>query len=270
MVRYFTFVPKCAFIGYSFNFMAMLTLSELVFMNAFYLLLALTSAVVGRLYKAPPTLLGRKGKQSTSGSIPSQTMECVFIIWTCLYIAILICVLWTLVQMQSTNVRYLCSWFVILQMAFYICFLVSYAACMDNICSLIDDILFPIINALAWIVCVVCLVDGHNYAEFKDIRYFIVHVLPSIAASFYEINIYRIGKFAMSAKKTNYFTAFWKIYCPAVFLSLYAFNIDHNEVYCDHLRSPRPWFVITVGVLSNVRLVYFPIDVGRYIHVNNL
>lgn len=262
VVRYFAFVLKCELIGDSINHMAMLT-SELVVMNAFYVLLALTSAEVGRRYKAPPTLLGGKGKQSTSESIPSRIMECVFIIWTCLYIAILICVLWTLVQMQSANIRYLCSWFVILQMAFYISFLASYAASMDNICRLIDDLLFPIINALAWIVCVVCLVDGQNYAEFKDIRYFIVHILPFIAASFYEINIYRNGKFAMPAKRTNYFTAFWKIYCPAVFLTLYAFNNDHNEVYRDHLGSSRPWFVVTVGVLSNVRLVYFPIDVGR-------
>ena len=241
--------------------MAMLTISELVFMNTFYVLLASTVVEVGRRYKEPPTLLGRKRKHSASEFTPSQIVECVFIIWTCLYIAILICVLWTLVQMQSTNTRYLCSWFVILQMAFYLSFLVSYALCMDNICRLIDDLLFPIINALAWIVCVVCLVDGQNYTEFKDIGYFTVHILPSIAASFYEINACRIGEFLIQVKRTNYFTALWKIYCPALFLTIYALNNDHSDVYRDHLRAPRPWFVVAVSVLSNVRLVYFPLEV---------
>ena len=236
----------------------MLTTSELVCMNAFYMVCAITCSKISRWDTQPPTRHKGKLKESVLEASPYSFVECVFIIWNCLYIATLLCVLWQLVfQSQFTNIKYLCSWFVLFQMAFYCSFLVSYVACMDGISRVINVILFPIINSLSWIICVVCLSERQSCIEFRDIKYFTVHILPVVAASFHEIWIYTFAGFLPTAQ-TNKIGTVWVMYCPALVLTLYALTHDQVEVYNHQLKPPNPWFVAVLGVFSNARLVHFP------------
>lgn len=242
----------------------MLTKGELICINAFYIFWAVTIAVISTFFNEPSKRQAMKRKEPASGLTRSNFVEIVFIIWNCLYIATLLCVLWHLLfQMEYANIKYLCSWFVILQIMFYLFFLISYVVCMDRISIIIRDILFPIINALAWIVSTVCLLEGHGWAEFQDIRYFTVHILPTVAACFHEIYINSFYEVLPSATKTRQLKEVWMIYCPALFLTCYALNQDQVEVYKHQLRPPNPWFVAVIGVFSNVRLVCFPLACVR-------
>lgn len=243
--------------------------TELLYLNAFYLFSAIIWAKLSRFRIKRLTYYARKcQEESTSESTENQFTECVFIIWNCLYIATLLCILWLLVyQMQFANIKYLCSWFVVLQLVFYSSFLISYLVFMDKISGVISTSVFPLINALAWIVSAVCLSEGQGYTEFQDFRYFAVHILPTIAAIFHEIYIYNFSGFVSSANKsdkTNQLRIVWTIYSPALILTLYALKHDPFDVYNHQLRPPNPWFVTVVGVCSNARLVYFPLNSCMY------
>lgn len=90
---------------------------------------------------------------------------------------------------HTSDTKYLCSWFSILQIAFFSSFLLSYVACFDGVLKAICEVCFPTINAIAWIVFLVCLSEGQGAAEFLVLRNFTVHVLPAVAASIHEIYI---------------------------------------------------------------------------------
>ena len=120
---------------------------------------------------------------------------------------------------------------------------------------------FPTINATAWIVVMVCLSDGQGVAEFRDLRYFTVHILPVVAASFHEIYIFSFCGFSSTATKGQLKTV-WTIYSPALLLTSYALSYDQTEVYSYNLSPPNPLFVIFIGIFSNVRYVYFPFQLS--------
>ena len=130
--------------------------------------------------------------------------------------------------------------------------LLSYVALMDRFCRFINDIFFPMINSLSWIICIVCLSQENGYVEFQDIGYFAVHILPVVVASFFEIWTY-------TPRGTNKLRTVWTMYCPGLFLTLYAVNNDQVEVYKYLIKPPNPWFVAVIGIFSNMRLVFFPL-----------
>ena len=143
----------------------MLAASELIYLNTLCMLCALTCVGIERLIKTRPKQLTRISRRK------SVTVEFVFIVWTCLYIATLLCVLCQLVfQKQSPDTKYLCSWFCILQIAFYFSFLLSYVACFDSVSKIICEMCFPTINAIAWIVFLDCLAEEQGFAEFRDFQ----------------------------------------------------------------------------------------------------
>ena len=233
---------------------SMLETSELVCLNTLYIACAILCSKISRFFKQPSTheLKGNRKQSHVKASLESIG-ECVFIIWNSLYIATLLCVLWKFMyQSQFANINYLCSWFVLFQLVFYCLFLLSYVAFMDGICRFINDIFFPVINSLSWIICIVCLSQENGYVEFQDIGYFAVHILPVVAASFFEIWTY-------TPRGTNKLRTVWTMYCPGLFLTLYAVNNDQVEVYKYLIMPPNPWFVAVIGIFSNMRLVFFPL-----------
>ena len=233
----------------------MMAAAEVIYLNTLYMFCALTCAGIETLVKTSPKQIKRISKKSAS-------VEFTFTVWTCLYIATLLCVLWQMAfQTQSPDVKYLCSWFSIVQIAFFSAFLLSYVACFDSVSKVICEIFFPTINATAWIVVMVCLSDGLGVAEFRDLRYFIVHILPAVAASFHEIYIFSFCGFSSTATKGQLKTV-WAIYSPALLLTSYALNYDRTEVYNYNLSPPNPLFVIFIGILSNIRYLYFPFQLS--------
>ena len=230
----------------------MLTTSELIYLNMLSMFCALTCAGIETLVKAPPKQLPRRSRRK------SATVEFVFIVWNCLYIAVLLCVLYQLVlQKQSPDTKYLCSWFCILQIAFFSSFLLSYVGCLDCVSKIICEMCFPTINAISWIVLLVCLAEGQGVAEFRDSQYFTVHILPTVAASFHEIYIFNFCGFSSSAISGSLRTV-WTIYSPVLFLTSYALNYDETEVYNYNIRPPNPLFVTSMSIFSSIRYVYFP------------
>lgn len=186
----------------------MMAAAELIYLNTLYMFCALTCAGIETLVKTRPKQFKRISKKSAS-------VEFTFTVWTCLYIATLLCVLWQMAfQTQSPDIKYLCSWFSIVQFAFFSTFLLSYVACFNSVSKVICVIFFPTINATAWIVVMVCLSDGQGVAEFRDLRYFTVHILPAVAASFHEIYIFSFCGFSSTATKGQLKTV-WTIYSPA-------------------------------------------------------
>lgn len=234
----------------------MLAASELIYLNTLCMFCALTCSKIETLVKTRP-------KQPTRISCrKSATVEFVFIVWTCLYITALLCVLCQLVfQKQSPDTKYLCSWFCILQIAFFSSFLLNYVVCFDSVSKIICEMCFPTINAIAWIVLLVCLSEGQGAAEFRDFQYFTIHILPTVAASFHEIYIFNFCGFSSSEIGGQLRTA-WTIYSPALLLTSYALNYDETEVYNYNIRPPNPLFVTFISIFSNVRYVYFPYQYG--------
>lgn len=233
----------------------MLAASELIYLNTLYMFCALTCAWIETLVKTRPKQFKRLSKKSASA-------EFAFTIWTCLYIATLLCVLCQLVfQTQTPDTKYLCSWFSILQIVFYSSFLLSYVACFDSVSKVICEVCFPTINAIAWIVFTVCLSEGQGAAEFRDLRYFTVHILPVVAVSFHEIYTFSFCEFSCSAIRGQLRTV-WTIYSPALLLTSYALDHDQTEVYNYNTSPPNPLFVIFIGIFSNIRYVYFPFQFG--------
>ena len=232
----------------------MLETSELVCLNALYIACAILCSKISRFFKQPSTheLKGNRKRSQIKAGL-EIVGECVFIVWNSLYIATLLCVLWKFIyQSQFANINYLCSWFVLFQLVFYCLFLLSYVAFMDVICRFINDIFFPVIHSLSWIICIVCLSQENAYVEFQDIGYFTVHILPVVATSFFEIWTY-------TPRPTNKLRTVWTMYCPGLFLTLYAVNNDQVEVYKYLIKPPNPWFVAVIGIFSNLRLVFFPL-----------
>ena len=233
----------------------MMAAAELIYLNTLYMFCALTCAGIETLVKTRPKQFKKISKKSAS-------VEFTFTVWTCLYIATLLCVLWQMAfQTQSPDIKYLCSWFSIVQFAFFSTFLLSYVACFNSVSKVICEIFFPTINATAWIVVMVCLSDGQGVAEFRDLRYFTVHILPGVAASFHEIYIFSFCGFSSTATKGQLKTV-WTIYSPALLLTSYALSYDQTEVYSYNLSPPNPLFVIFIGIFSNVRYVYFPFQLS--------
>ena len=244
----------------------MLETSELVCLNTLYIACAILCAKIARFFKQPSTheLQGNRKQSHIKASLESVG-ECVFIIWNTFYIATLLCVLWKFVyQSQFANTNYLCSWFVLFQLAFYCLFLLSYVAFMDGICRFINEIFFPMINSLSWIICIVCLSQENGYVEFQDIGYFTVHILPVVAASFFEVWTNTFVEF-ISPGPTNKIRTLWTIYCPALFLTLYTVNNDQVEVYKYLVKCPNPCVVAVIGIFSNLRLVLFPLRLDIHI-----
>lgn len=240
----------------------MLAASELIYLNTLCMFCALTCAGIETLVKKRPKQLKRISKTSASERPHCRKVEFAFIVWTCLYIATLLCVLCQLVfQTQSPDIKYLCSWFSILQIAFFSSFLLSYVACFDSVSKVICKMCFPTVNAMAWIVFMVCLAEGQGVAEFRNFRYFTVHILPAVAASFHEIYIFSFCEFSSSAVRGHLRTV-WTIYSPALLLTLYALNYDQTEVYNYNIRPPNPLFVTFICIFSNIRYVYFPFQYG--------
>ena len=234
----------------------MLAASELIYLNTLCMLCALTCVGIESLIKTRPKQVTRISRRK------SATVEFVFIVWTCLYIAALLSVLCHLVfQKQSPYTKYLCSWFCILQFAFFCSFLLSYIACFDSVSKIICEMCFPTINAIAWIVFLVCLAEGQGVAEFRDFQYFTVHILPAIAATFHEIYIFNFYRFSASEIRGQLRTL-WAIYSPALLLTSYALNYDESEVYNYNIRPPNPLFVTFISIVSNIRYVYFPYQYG--------
>lgn len=229
----------------------MLAASDLIYLNTLCMFCALTCAVIESLVKTRPKQQTRIRK--------SAIVEFAFIVWTCLYIAALLCVLSQLVfQKQSPDTKYLCSWFCILQIAFFSSFLLSYVACLDSVSKIIFEMCFPTINAIAWIVFVVCLSEGQGAAEFRDFQYFTVHILPTVAASFHELYIFNFCGFSSSEIRGELSRTVWTIYSPALLLTSYALNYDETEVYNYNIRPPNPLCITFIGILSNIRYLYFP------------
>jgi len=235
----------------------MLATSELIYLNTFCLFCALTCAGIETLVKKRPKQLTIRISRRKSAAA-----EIVFIIWTCLYIATLCCVLSRLVfEKQSPDTKYLCSWFCILQTAFYSSFLLSYVACFDNVSKIVCETCFPTINAIAWVVFMVCLSEGQGIAEFRDFQHFTVHILPTVAASFHEIYIFNFCGFPASEIRGQLRTV-WTIYSPALLLTSYALSYDETEVYNYNIRPPNRLFVTFISILSNIRYVHFPYQYG--------
>ena len=229
----------------------MFAASELIYLNTLYMFCALTCAWI-------ETLVKTRSKQPKRLRKTSASVEFVFIVWTCLYSATLFCVLYQLVfQTQTPDTKYLCSWFSILQIAFFSSFLLSYVACFDGVSTAICEVCFPTINAIAWIVFLVCLSEGQGAAEFLVLRNFTVHVLPAVAASIHEIYIFSFGGFSSLAIRGELRTV-WTIYSPALLLTSYALTHDQTEVYNYNKSPPNPLFVIFIGIFCNLRYVYFP------------
>ena len=232
----------------------MLETSEVVCLNTLYIACAILCSKISTFFKQPSTheLIGNRKQSEISVGLESIG-ECVFIVWNSLYIATLLCVLWKFMyQSPFANINYLCSWFVLFQLAFYCLFLLSYVAFMDVICRFINDIFFPVIHSLSWIIFIVCLSQENAYVEFQDIGYFTVHILPVIAASFFEIWTY-------APRPTNKLRTVWTMYCPGLVLTLCAVNNDQVEVYKYLIKPPNPWFVAVISIFSNLRLVFFPL-----------
>ena len=103
-----------------------------------------------------------------------------------------------------------------------------------------------------WVPLIVWLSQENGYVEFQDIGYFAVHILPVVVASFFEIWTY-------TPRGTNKLRTVWTMYCPGLFLTLYAVNNDQVEVYKYLIKPPNPWFVAVTGIFSNLRLVFFPL-----------
>ena len=235
----------------------MLAASELIYLNTLFIFSALICVGIETLVKTRPQQLTKLSHRK------SVTVEFVFIVWTCLYIAALLCVLNQLVfQKQSPDTKYLCSWFCILQIAFYSSFLLSYVVCFDSVCKNISEMCFPTINAIAWIVFMVCLSEGQGAEEFRDFRYFTVHILPTVAASFHEIYIFNFFGFSPSEISGQLKTV-WTIYSPALLLTSYALSYDETGVYNYNVRPPNPRFVTFISIFSNIRYVYFPYQYGK-------
>lgn len=158
---------------------------------------------------------------------------------------------------QTPDTKYLCSWFSILQIAFFSLFFLSYVACFNSVSKAICEVCFPTTNAIAWIVFLVCLSEGQGAAEFLVLRNFTVHVLPAVAASIHEIYIFSFGGFSSLAIRGELRTV-WTIYSPAFLLTSYALTHDQTEVYNYNKSPPNPLFVISIGIFCNLRYVYFP------------
>ena len=235
----------------------MLSASELIYLNALCMFCALTCAGIETLVKTRPKQLTK-----TVNRRKSATVEFAFIVWNCLYIAALLCVFCQLVfQRQSPDTKYLCSWFCILQIAFFTSFLLSYVACFDSVSRLLCEMCFPTINAIAWIVLVVCLSEGQGVTEFREFQHFTVHILPTVAASFHEIYIFNFCAFS-SSEIRGQLRIVWAIYSPALLLTSYALNYDETEVYNYNMRPPNPLYVTFISILTNIRYVYFPYRYG--------
>ena len=235
----------------------MLAASELIYLNMLCMFCALTCAGIETVVKTRAKQLTRRSRRE------SAIVEFLFIVWTCLYIAVLLCVLCQLVfQKQSPDTKYLCSWFCILQIAFYVSFLLSYVGCLDCVSKIICKMCFPTINAISWIVLLVCLAEGQGVAEFRDSQYFIVHILPTVAASFHEIYIFNFCGFSSSEIGRGSLRTVWIIYSPSLLLTSYALSYDETEVYNYNLRPPNPLFVTLISIFSNIRYVYFPYQYG--------
>lgn len=189
----------------------------------------------------------------------SLFLEILYIIWVCLYITILGCVLWKFVfTMDLANINYFCSWFLVIQIFFYSSFLISYVGCLEHFQRIINAIFFPVVYGLAWTITVVS-VSGTDqaYLDFNDIRYFILHVLPTVVSSGHEIFI-SIETDCNVAGERSKIRTLWCICAPILFLGLYAINIDHTEVYRYQVKPPSYWLVLGICVIANVRLVFFP------------
>ena len=120
----------------------MMAAAELIYLNTLYMFCALTCAGIETLVKTRPKQFKRISKKSAS-------VEFTFTVWTCLYIATLLCVLWQMAfQTQSPDIKYLCSWFSIIQFAFFSTFLLSYVACFNSVSKVICEIFFPTINRM--------------------------------------------------------------------------------------------------------------------------
>ena len=238
----------------------MLTVNQLLFLNALCMFVAVLFSVTGEAVRKALKL--HHGIKRRELMPYSRTFDYAFIVWTCLYITIQLCVFHELVlQTQISNIKYLCSWFSTAQVMFYSSFLLSHVTCYDEFTRKICELGFPLINAISWIVCTVCMTNGQGYAEFQDLRSFTVHILPTIAASFHEIYIYNFSGFVPSCHmRTSHFKSAWAIYSPALFLSFYALSHDENEVYIYVIRPPSPLFVIIIGMISNIRYVFFPLQ----------
>ena len=234
----------------------MLARSELIYLNMLCMFCALTCVGIETVVKTRAKQLTRRSRKE------SAIVEFVFIVWTCLYIAVLLCVLSQLVfQKQSPDTKYLCSWFCILQIAFYVSFLLSYVGCLDFVSKIICEMCFPTINAISWIVLLVCLAEGQGVAEFRDSQYFTVHILPTVAASFHEVYIFNFCGFSSSEIRSRLRTV-WTMYSPALLLNSYALSYDETEVYNYNIKPPNPLFVTLISIFSNIRYVYFPYQYG--------
>jgi len=107
----------------------------------------------------------------------------------------------------------------------------------------------------------VCLLEGQGVAEFRDFKYFTVHILPTVAASLHEIYILNFAGFSSSEIKGQLITV-WAIYSPALLLTSYGLSHDETEVYNYNIRPPNPLFVTFISILSNIRYVYLPYQYG--------
>ena len=114
----------------------MMAAAELIYLNTLYMFCALTCAGIETLVKTRPKQFKKISKKSAS-------VEFTFTVWTCLYIATLLCVLWQMAfQTPSPDIKYLCSWFSIVQFAFFSTFLLSYVACFNSVSKVICEIFF--------------------------------------------------------------------------------------------------------------------------------
>lgn len=180
-------------------------------------------------------------------------MEAVYIVWCCVYITMLCCVLWKFIIGDVTNMAYLCSWFLLLQIAFYTTVLVTTVLAMDQFKTLITMFVFPAIQSIAWVIFVVCVCTGSDVTrEFSDAGYFTVHVLPALTVLLHEVcngegieHLQRSGcRFRVCA-----------IYSPMLILTSYALNIDASDVY---EKSTRYHFIVVTCFVASVRIFVLP------------
>ena len=203
----------------------MIPLYEIVVLNALYLLCSILF---------DKWILQYNSYKTYNMSREHGIAEVFHIIWNCLYVTIMYCVLWKFIIGEVSNMAYLCSWFLFLQIAFYTAVLVTTVLYLDRCRTFITVLVFPALQSTAWVIFIVCVGTGSNVMkEFSDAGYFTVHVLPALTVLLHEVC--SAGDISYLQRRSSRLRV--GLMCsPMILLTLYAINIDPSAVYEKEIR----------------------------------
>ena len=227
------------------NTAAMIQVREVAVLNASYLAccIFMDRWILSRI---PRNLYPRPGQLAT---------DFFYIVWCCVYVTILCCVLRKFIYGELANMAYLCSWFLLLQTAFYTTALLSVVFSFSSLTGRLTVIAFPALQSIAWVIFVECMSTGSSVVrEFHDLGYFTVHVLPVLSGLLHEVcNGADVASLRCKSGKFRV----WAMYSPVMVLTLYVLLVDPSDVY---ERSTRPIFTAITCFVANVRIFLFPLS----------